>query len=109
YDSGQRVLTMKVVVGAEYNGRATPVFSDSMRWVVFRPYWRPTERIMKTEIFPRIATDPGYLARNDMEIVRDGRTKTVRQRPGAHNSLGLVKFLFPNDYDIYLHDTNERS
>jgi L,D-transpeptidase YcbB len=109
YDSGQRVLSMKVVVGAEYNGHATPVFSDSMRWVVFRPYWRPTTHIMKSEIFPHIATDPGYLARNDMELVRESGAKVVRQRPGVHNSLGLVKFLFPNDYDIYLHDTNQKS
>ena len=109
FDSGQRVLSMKVVVGADYDGKTTPVFADSMRWVVFRPYWRPTEHIMKTEIFPKIKADPTYLDRNDMEIVRDGKQRVVRQRPGEHNSLGLVKFLFPNDYDIYLHDTNEKS
>jgi murein L,D-transpeptidase YcbB/YkuD len=109
FDSGQRVLSMKVVVGADYDGKTTPVFADSMRWVVFRPYWRPTEHIMKTEIFPKIKADPTYLARNDMELVRDGKARVVRQRPGEHNSLGLVKFLFPNDYDIYLHDTNEKS
>ncbi len=109
FDSGQRVLSMKVVVGADYDGKTTPVFADSMRWVVFRPYWRPTEHIMKTEIFPKIKADPTYLDRNDMEIIRDGKQRVVRQRPGEHNSLGLVKFLFPNDYDIYLHDTNEKS
>jgi len=109
YDSGQRVLSMKVVVGAEYDGRSTPVFSDSMRWVVFRPYWRPTTHIMKTEIFPKIKKDTAYLARNDMELFRDHGARAVRQRPGPNNSLGLVKFLFPNDYDIYLHDTNEKS
>jgi len=109
YDSGQRVLSMKVVVGAEYNGRSTPVFSDSMRWVVFRPYWKPTENILKTEILPRIAKDKTYLDRNDLEFAREGGAKILRQRPGVHNSLGLVKFLFPNDYNIYLHDTNEKS
>jgi murein L,D-transpeptidase YcbB/YkuD len=108
YDSGQRVLSMKVVVGAEYNGRATPVFSDSMRWVVFRPYWRPTDNMIKEEILPRLKWDPGYLARNDMEFTREGGARVLRQRPGEHNSLGLVKFLFPNDYNIYLHDTNEK-
>ncbi|HTE47052.1 MAG TPA: L,D-transpeptidase family protein, partial [Gemmatimonadaceae bacterium] len=72
YDSGQRVLSMKVVVGAEYDGHATPVFSDSMRWVVFRPYWKPTEHILKAEILPKIAKDPSYLARNDMEYAREG-------------------------------------
>src|SRR5689334_6565908 len=109
FDSGQRVLSMKVVVGAEYNGHATPVFSDSMRWVVFRPYWRPTQRIVKDEILPRLKTDPGYLARNDMEWAREQGARVIRQRPGPQNSLGLVKFLFPNDFDIYLHDTNQRS
>src|SRR5881394_74979 len=72
YDSGQRVLSMKVVVGAEYNGRSTPVFSDSMRWVVFRPYWKPTENILKAEILPKIAKDKTYLTRNDMEFAREG-------------------------------------
>ena len=109
YDSGQRVLSMKVVVGAEYDGRATPVFSDSMRWVVFRPYWRPTDNMIKKEILPRLASDPGYLARNDMEFTREGGARVLRQRPGEHNSLGLVKFLFPNDYNVYLHDTNDKS
>jgi len=109
YDSGQRVLSMKVVVGAEYNGHSTPVFSDSMRWVVFRPYWKPTENMIKAEILPRIAVDRTYLQRNDMEYAREGGAKVLRQRPGVHNSLGLVKFLFPNDYNIYLHDTNEKS
>ena len=109
FDSGQRVLSMKVVVGSEYNGHATPVFSDSMRWVVFRPYWRPTQRIVKSEILPRLKTDPGYLKRNDMEWAEESGARVIRQRPGPQNSLGLVKFLFPNDFDIYLHDTNQRS
>lgn len=109
FDSGQRVLSMKVVVGAEYNGHATPVFSDSMRWVVFRPYWRPTQRIVKDEILPRLKADPGYLKRNDMEWAQEAGNRVIRQRPGPQNSLGLVKFLFPNDFDIYLHDTNQRS
>jgi len=109
FDSGQRVLSMKVVVGAEYNGHATPVFSDSMRWVVFRPYWRPTQRILKDEILPRLKTDPAYMKRNDMEWAQESGDRVIRQRPGPQNSLGLVKFLFPNDFDIYLHDTNQRS
>jgi murein L,D-transpeptidase YcbB/YkuD len=109
YDSGQRVLSMKVVVGAEYNGHSTPVFADSMRWVVFRPYWIPTPNIIKTEIGPKIKTDPTYLARNDMEFAKIDGQRVLRQRPGTHNSLGLVKFLFPNEYNIYLHDTNQKS
>lgn len=109
YDSGQRVLSMKVVVGAEYDGHDTPVFSDMMRWVVFRPYWKPTEHMLKAEILPKIKSDNQYLARNDMEYARENGARILRQRPGSHNSLGLVKFVFPNDFDVYLHDTNQKS
>jgi len=108
YDSGQRVLSMKVVVGAEYKGKATPVFSDSMKAVVFRPYWNITRDIEKAEIAPKIASDPTFLARNDMEYYREAGARFIRQRPGPLNPLGRVKFLFPNDYNIYLHDTNQR-
>jgi murein L,D-transpeptidase YcbB/YkuD len=109
YDSGQRVLSMKVVVGSEYNGHSTPVFADSMRYVVFRPYWKPTANILKTEILPKLKTDKTYLDRNDMEFGEEDGDRVLRQRPGPHNSLGLVKFLFPNDYNIYLHDTNQKN
>jgi murein L,D-transpeptidase YcbB/YkuD len=105
YDSGKKVLSMKVVVGEEYEGKTTPVFSDSMETVVFRPYWNITPNIQRKEIAPKVARDPGYLARNDMEYYRDGSVSRIRQRPGEKNSLGLVKFLFPNSYNIYLHDT----
>lgn len=81
YDSGQRVLSMKVVVGAEYNGHSTPVFADSMRWVVFRPYWLPTPNIIKSEIGPKIKSDPTYLARNDMEFANYSGARVLRQRP----------------------------
>jgi murein L,D-transpeptidase YcbB/YkuD len=108
FDSGRRVLTMRVVVGAEYDGHSTPVFADSMRYVVFRPYWKPTETILKTEILPKLKTDTTFLVRNEMEYGYERGDKVLRQRPGPHNSLGLVKFLFPNDYNIYLHDTNEK-
>ena len=109
YDSGQRALSMRVVVGADYKEKSTPVFSDVMKWVVFRPYWRPTKDIIKKEILPKLKTDTSYLRRNDMEWAREDGIRTLRQRPGPHNSLGLVKFLFPNDYNIYLHDTNEKT
>jgi murein L,D-transpeptidase YcbB/YkuD len=85
YDSGQRVLSMKVVVGAEYDGHSTPVFADSMRWVVFRPYWIPTPNIIRTEIGPKMRNDPTYLARNDMEFARLDGAKVLRQRPGAQH------------------------
>src|SRR5918997_986526 len=68
YDSGgEKALEMKVVVGEEYEGRVTPVFSDSMETVVFRPYWNITPQIQREEIAPKVAQDPGYLARNNME------------------------------------------
>jgi murein L,D-transpeptidase YcbB/YkuD len=108
YDTGQRVLTMKVVVGAEYQGKNTPVFSDSMKSVVFRPFWNVPPEIQKKEITPKVAKDTGYLARNDMEYYHLGGTRFVRQRPGPKNALGYVKFLFPNDFNIYMHDTPEK-
>jgi murein L,D-transpeptidase YcbB/YkuD len=102
YDSGQKSLEMKVIVGQEYEDKATPVFSDSMEYVVFRPYWNVTPTIAAKEVFPK---GPDYLAANDMEVYDDHGRKAVRQRPGPKNALGFVKFLFPNDYNIYLHDT----
>jgi L,D-transpeptidase YcbB len=105
HDGGKTVLEMKVIVGAEYEERATPVFSDSMQFVVFRPYWNVPDSIAAKEIFSKAETDPGYLERNDYELYQsEGKTR-VRQRPGPKNALGLVKFMFPNDFDIYLHDT----
>jgi murein L,D-transpeptidase YcbB/YkuD len=105
YDSGQKQLSMRVVVGAEYEGKTTPVFSDSMETVVFRPYWNITPDIQRKEIAPKAASDGGYLERNNMEYYKDGGETRIRQRPGGKNSLGLVKFLFPNNFNIYLHDT----
>jgi murein L,D-transpeptidase YcbB/YkuD len=107
YDSGQKAVEMKVIVGEEYEGKQTPVFADTMQTVVFRPYWQITPNIQAKEIEPKIAADPGYLERNDMEYYKDGGQTRIRQRPGDKNSLGLVKFLFPNDFNIYLHGTPE--
>jgi L,D-transpeptidase YcbB len=102
YDSGQKALEMKVIVGQEYQDKATPVFADSMETVVFRPYWEVPPTIAAKEIFPK---GPGFLASQNMETyLRNGETH-VRQRPGPKNALGYVKFLFPNDFNIYLHDT----
>ena len=105
YDSGQKTLSMKVVVGDEYEGKNTPVFSDSMETVVFRPYWNITPDIQAKEIGPKVANDPSYLDRENMEFYSDGGARRIRQKPGGKNSLGLVKFLFPNNFNIYLHDT----
>lgn len=105
YDNSQKVLEMKVIVGEEFEDKATPVFADSMETVVFRPYWNVPPGIAAKEIFPKLASNPGYLEANDMETYREGGETRIRQRPGPKNALGLVKFLFPNDFNIYFHDT----
>lgn len=105
YDSGAPSLEMKVIVGQEFEDKATPVFSDNMETVVFRPYWNVTPAIQAKEIDPKVAADPGYLTRENMEYYNDGGQRRVRQRPGGKNALGFVKFLFPNDFNIYMHDT----
>jgi murein L,D-transpeptidase YcbB/YkuD len=105
FDNGEKALEMKVIVGKDYEDKATPVFSDSMEFVVFRPYWNVTPDIAAKEIFPKEQESPGYLAANNMEVYNDHGRQAVRQRPGPKNSLGLVKFMFPNDFNIYLHDT----
>jgi murein L,D-transpeptidase YcbB/YkuD len=102
WDAGKIALEMKVIVGQEYEDRATPVFSDSMEYVVFRPYWLVPPNIAEKEIFPK---GPGYLAANNMEVYTAGGETRIRQRPGDDNALGRIKFMFPNDFNIYLHDT----
>jgi murein L,D-transpeptidase YcbB/YkuD len=102
YDSGQKSLEMKVIVGQEYQDKATPVFADSMETVVFRPYWNVTPDIAAKEVFPK---GEAYMERENMETYRENGVLRVRQRPGPKNALGFVKFLFPNDFNIYLHDT----
>ena len=98
-------LEMKVIVGEEFEGKSTPVFADSMETVVFRPYWNITPNIQSQETAPKIAADSKYMETNDLEYFKDGGETRIRQKPGPKNSLGLVKFLFPNAFNIYLHDT----
>ena len=105
FDAGREVLSMKVVVGAEYRGRSTPVFSDSMAYVVFRPYWNVPQSIASRELWPKQRADASYFSRNGYESVRASWGSYVRQKPGGDNALGLLKFIFPNDFAIYLHDT----
>jgi murein L,D-transpeptidase YcbB/YkuD len=105
FDKGKPTLQMRVIVGQDYEGKATPVFSDSMEFVVFRPYWIVPDSIAGKEIYPKAEADPSYLERNNYEIVTIDHRKRVRQEPGEKNSLGLIKFMFPNDFNIYLHDT----
>jgi murein L,D-transpeptidase YcbB/YkuD len=107
YDDGKEVLEMKVIVGSEFEDRNTPVFSDSMQYVVFRPYWNATDSIMAKELWPQVESDPTFLERNNYEIVTEGGKQRIRQKPGDKNALGLVKFMFPNTFSIYMHDTPE--
>src|SRR5688572_3877609 len=105
YEDGQKKLEMRVVVGSEFEGRSTPVFSDSLAHVVFRPYWNVTPNIAAKEFFPKYGTNlpDGY------ETWRENGQLRIRQRPGEANSLGLVKFMFPNAFNIYLHDTPSKA
>jgi murein L,D-transpeptidase YcbB/YkuD len=97
YENGQKTIEMKVIVGSDYEGRATPVFSDKMEYVVFRPYWDVPPNIVANEFTNGIPADFDV-------STRDGKMH-LRQRPGPKNALGLVKFIFPNDFNVYLHDT----
>lgn len=101
YEYGQPAWNMDVVVGKE--GNNTTVFTGRLSNIVFSPYWNVPPSIVKNEMNGRPSA--AYLARNHMEII-NGR---VRQKPGPWNSLGLVKFLFPNSYNIYFHDSPAKS
>jgi L,D-transpeptidase YcbB len=98
-DGGRAVQTMNVVVGKL--DRQTPVFADSIQYVVVNPYWNVPDGIFRMDVRPAMDRDPMYLARNNMEMV-NGR---VRQRPGPNNALGRYKFIFPNEFNVYLHDS----
>ncbi|RYY99560.1 MAG: hypothetical protein EOO11_04580 [Chitinophagaceae bacterium] len=105
-DSGA-VMRMPVIVGRE--GASTMAFNDRISTVVFNPYWNIPESIVERKILPAMEQDPRYLAKHHMEIVKqDDSIPQVRQLPGPDNALGRVKFLFPNTFDIYLHDTPEK-
>jgi murein L,D-transpeptidase YcbB/YkuD len=116
-------LAMNVIVGRSYHGR-TPVFAGEMESLVFRPYWNVPGKIARNELAPQIAKDSRYLEKHNFEITtRSGEVVAatsadsvvlaqlrrgellIRQRPGPNNALGLVKFVLPNDYDVYLHGT----
>jgi murein L,D-transpeptidase YcbB/YkuD len=109
YEGKNKVFEMPVVVGKE--GHNTTMFTGNLNQVVFSPYWNVTPNIVKDEILPAMANDPGYLARNEMEEIPGGEDgiPNIRQLPGPKNSLGKVKFLFPNSFDIYFHDTPAKS
>jgi len=122
-DDEAELLRMNVVVG-DARATRTPLFSDTLTTIVFSPYWDVPESILRKEILPAARRSATYLARNHYEAVRGQRddspvlgsgpaalaaleagTARVRQTPGAHNAMGGVKFLFPNEYNVYMHDT----
>lgn len=123
YEGGKEAWDMNVVVGA--TATRTAIFSGDLSTIVFAPYWNVPQSIIAKEILPAVKRNSGYLARKDMEVVRGGTVVpassidwsryskgvpfTIRQKAGKQNALGQVKFLFPNEYSIYLHDTPSKS
>jgi len=108
YENNQKAFDMVVVVGKE--GHNTMMFNGDLNQVVFSPYWNVPPSIVEKEILPALARNPGYLEGQNMEQVgNDGDLPSIRQRPGPGNSLGKVKFLFPNSFNIYFHDTPSKS
>lgn len=124
FEHDRPVLQMNVVVGDAYDDRATPVFSDRMKYVIFRPYWNIPYGIAVKEILPRARANIGYLAARQYQIVKvfgpnatplaatqanldrvEAGALHMRQAAGPHNALGLIKFMFPNEYAVYLHDS----
>lgn len=126
-DAAQDILQMNVIVGDAFSARRTPVFAAEMRYVVLQPYWDVPRSILVKELLPEIRRKPGWLESHDYEIVRGAGdnaralpptaenidllasgTLRLRQKPGALNALGHVKFMFPNKHNVYLHDTPAR-
>ena len=121
---GKVVYESRVIVGK--NHKESPIFKDAVQYIVFNPTWTLPYSIASRETLPRLKKDPGYLAAKKMEIMdRNGKildpnsidfskysTKNfpfiIRQKAGPHNALGQVKFIFPNKYAVYLHDTPSR-
>ena len=118
------ILQMPVIVGQTYPSKRTPVFVGDLKFVIFRPYWDVPRSITLQEMLPQIRSHPDYLQRNDLEIVRGESDEApvvdpspdalaalaagqlrLRQRPGDDNALGLIKFLFPNEHNVYMHST----
>ena len=123
-EGNRPVLAMRVVVGDPKH--TTPLFSDEMTTVVLSPNWNVPQSIIQKEMLPELVNDPAYLERQAIQVVgTSGETIDTaavdwedesavarlhfRQDPGPKNSLGLVKFLFPNQFDVYMHDTPSHS
>jgi murein L,D-transpeptidase YcbB/YkuD len=120
----REALTMAVIVGQAYPRFQTPVFRADMSYIVFSPYWNVPWSITRRELMPEIKADPEYLTKNHFEIVASYHPDEpalpetpenlallpsghlfLRQTPGKHNALGVAKFMFPNNHNVYLHGT----
>lgn len=123
-DTESDMLRMNVIVGRQYPRLHTPVFTADMTAVLFRPYWDVPPNIVRRELLAELRKDPRYLETHDMELIAAGSSAAaplaatadnlealaqgrlrLRQRPGPDNALGLIKFVVPNRYDVYLHST----
>lgn len=108
YHADSLLWSTNVVVGKDVH--KTVVFSGDVKYVVFSPYWNVPTSIVRNEIMPAMARNSNYIKQHNMEITGyNGNIPNVRQKPGPSNSLGLVKFLFPNSHSIYLHDSPAKS
>lgn len=116
------IFSSRVIVGQRYH--ASPIFSAPMSYIVFSPYWNIPPSITRNEIMPSVRKNPNYLSQKNMEVVTNSGKLVdpssinwsaksfpymIRQKPGGSNSLGLVKFMFPNKHSVYIHDTPSRS
>ncbi len=106
-ENGEVVHAARVVVGKAE--RPTPIFSDLMDHLVLNPSWTIPPTILRKDVLPKLAADPGYAERRGYQVIRRGNNITVRQPPGPANALGNIKFMFPNDHAVYLHDTPSRN
>ncbi len=117
-------LEKKVMVGKAYT--STPVFSDNMDYIEVNPYWNVPFSIATKEILPILQRNPSYLVKENMQVLSRGKALNpyainwkglnksnfryqIRQKPGRKNALGLIKFMFPNRYNVYIHDTQSKS
>jgi len=108
YHADSLLWSCNVVVGQKVH--QTVIFYGEMQYVVFSPYWNLPESIVRNEVLPAMRSNRNYLNEHNMVITgRENGLPVIQQKPGPANSLGLVKFLFPNSYSIYLHDTPSRS
>jgi murein L,D-transpeptidase YcbB/YkuD len=105
-EKGEVIERARVVVGKEET--PTPVFSNTMKFLIVNPAWNVPQSIIRKEMLPRLAADPDYLYRLGYQVSSRAGHLVVRQPPGERNALGRIKFVFPNDFSVYMHDTPMR-